>query len=171
MPIPRAGVVGPRSAAAVVARGVACGLVCCLVGCEVRTPPEKGGAEAGPGGQAAGTGTLGAPDVEPGAATSAAPRDEKALARRVLDLAGVRGGLVVHVGCGDGKLTTALCASDGYLLHGLARTDADMASSRAHAASLGVYGKVSIDRLDGARLPYVDNLVNLVVSEDLGEVP
>jgi len=34
-----------------------------------------------------------------------------------------------------------------------------------------VYGPVSVDRLRGAQLPYVDNLVNLVVAEDLGDVP
>ena len=36
--------------------------------------------------------------------------------------------------------------------------------------SLGIYGQVTIDRLSGNRLPYVDNLANLVVAEDLGAV-
>ena len=33
-------------------------------------------------------------------------------AKDILDSAGIEGGLVVHVGCGDGKLTAALRASD-----------------------------------------------------------
>ena len=32
---------------------------------------------------------------------------------------GVQGGLVVHLGCGDGKLTAALRADDRYRVHGL----------------------------------------------------
>ncbi|MHC4505944.1 MAG: outer membrane protein assembly factor BamB family protein, partial [Planctomycetota bacterium] len=93
------------------------------------------------------------------------------LAQEILEAAGVKGGLVVHVVCGDGKLTAALHANDSYLVHGLARTETDVTKARAHVAALGVHGEVSIDKLDGARLPYVAGLVNLVVSEDLGEVP
>ncbi len=32
---------------------------------------------------------------------------------------GVQGGLIVHLGCGDGRLTAALGASDRYLAHGM----------------------------------------------------
>ena len=93
-----------------------------------------------------------------------------AQAKQILDATGLRGGLIVHVGCGDGKLTAALRAGDSYLVHGLDTDAANVAEARKHIRGLGVYGKVSIDRFDGARLPYVDNLVNLVVSEDLGKV-
>ncbi|MHC4332071.1 MAG: hypothetical protein ACYSWW_28575 [Planctomycetota bacterium] len=41
-------------------------------------------------------------------------------ARRILDAAGVKGGLIVHIGCSDGKLTAALRDGDSYLVHGLA---------------------------------------------------
>jgi len=40
-------------------------------------------------------------------------------ASRILDESGIKGGLVVHLGCGDGKLTAALRANDSYLVHGL----------------------------------------------------
>ena len=33
-------------------------------------------------------------------------------AKEILDTSGVQGGIVVHLGCGDGKLTAALRASD-----------------------------------------------------------
>ncbi len=91
-------------------------------------------------------------------------------AGEILDATGVRGGLIVHLGCGDGKLTAALGARDGYLVHGLAGTDRDVATARRTVGAEGVYGKVSIDRLTGDGLPYIDNLVNLVVAEDLGQV-
>ena len=45
-----------------------------------------------------------------------------------------------------------------------------VAEAREHIRSMGLYGKVSVDTFDGRRLPYVDNLVNLLVAEDLGEV-
>jgi len=94
----------------------------------------------------------------------------KALARQILAATGVKGGLIVHVGCGDGRLTAALRANDSYLVHGLDPDAKNVQEARKHIQSLGLYGKVSADRCAGDRLPYVDNLVNLVVSEDPGEV-
>ena len=92
-------------------------------------------------------------------------------AREILDATGVRGGFVVRLGSTDGRLTASLRASDSYQVHGLARSAQALAESRAHVRSLGLYGPVSVDRLRGARLPYIDNLVNLLVAEDLGDVP
>jgi len=95
----------------------------------------------------------------------------KAEANRILDATGVKGGLIVHLGCGDGRLTAALRAGPSYLVQGLDTDAATVAAARQHIASLGVYGPVSADTFDGPRLPYVDNLVNLLVAEDLGKVP
>jgi len=41
------------------------------------------------------------------------------LAEDVIEAPGLRGGLVVHVGCGDGKLTAAMRVGDAFLVHGL----------------------------------------------------
>jgi outer membrane protein assembly factor BamB len=97
--------------------------------------------------------------------------DESAQARRILDATGVQGGLIVHVGCGEGKLTAALRANDRYLVHGLDGDAGKVAKAREHIRGLGLYGKASVARLRGRRLPYADNLVNLLVAEGLGEVP
>ena len=51
-------------------------------------------------------------------ASPLAPQDE---ARRILDGAGVKGGFVVHLGCGDGALTAALLATEAYQVHVLDR--------------------------------------------------
>jgi outer membrane protein assembly factor BamB len=96
----------------------------------------------------------------------AAPPIEKTL--QILD---VKGGLVVHLGCGDGALTAALRASDVYLVHGLDADPANVTKARAFIRGKGLYGPVSVDRLDGPRLPYTDNLVRLLVADDLGGVP
>jgi len=82
---------------------------------------------------------------------------------RMLDAAGVRGGLVVHLGCGDGKLTAGLHAGDGYLVQGLDADAANVAAAREHIRSRGLYGEVSVRQWDSERLPYGDNLVNLLV--------
>ncbi len=92
-------------------------------------------------------------------------------AKAILEATGVRGGLVVHIGCGDGKLTAALRADDSYLVHGLTADDADLTKAREPIRALGLYGEVTVDLLRGKQLPYADNLVNLVVAEDLCGVP
>ena len=105
---------------------------------------------------------------------SAAPPDSVSVLAEVdqiLQQSGVRGGLVVHLGCGDGRLTAALGARDGYLVHGLDADDGNVAAARRHVRSLGRYGKVSIDRLSGLRLPYADGLVNLLVVDGVQNVP
>jgi len=92
-------------------------------------------------------------------------------AEQILSAAGIRGGLVVHLGCGEGRLTPAFHASDAFLVHGLARDAATVEKARATIRRKGLYGPVSVEMFDGRHLPYVDNLVNLVVAQDLGDVP
>jgi outer membrane protein assembly factor BamB len=100
---------------------------------------------------------------------TAQPSDYQQRAKKILDATGIKGGLIVHIGCGDGRLTAALCADESYLVHGLDRDAANVEKTRAYIQSIGKYGSVSLDRFDGGRLPYVDNLVNLVVAEDLDD--
>ncbi|MHC4741040.1 MAG: outer membrane protein assembly factor BamB family protein [Planctomycetota bacterium] len=88
------------------------------------------------------------------------------LAGRILKESGVKGGLVVHLGCGDGKLTAALGASDRYLVHGLDVNAKNVEKARLLIHESGSYGKVSADRFNGRNLPYADNLVNLVIADD-----
>jgi len=101
-------------------------------------------------------------------ADTSAESPEKELARQIIEASGVRGGLVVHLGCGDGRLTAALRKDDGYMVQGLDSHADRVHQAREHVQSLGIYGPVSIERFDGARLPYIDNLVNLVVVSGSG---
>ncbi|MHC4248856.1 MAG: outer membrane protein assembly factor BamB family protein, partial [Planctomycetota bacterium] len=134
------------------------------LGCAT-APPETSEAPRDPGGAAG-------PQAETPATTVGAEKGtaEKALAREILDATGVKGGLIVHLGCGTGELTAALRVSEAYLVHGLGHSSADVETARKRIRSLGLYGKVSVDLLAGKGLPYAGNLVNLVVSEDLGGV-
>ncbi|HID24362.1 MAG TPA: methyltransferase domain-containing protein, partial [Planctomycetaceae bacterium] len=96
------------------------------------------------------------------------PRDR---AKQILEDSGVSGGLVVHLGCGDGRLTTALAAEDRYLVHALDSDPACVAKTRQRIRALGLTGRVSADLWSGGALPYIDSLVNLFVSEDGEAVP
>ena len=102
-----------------------------------------------------------------GTLSVAAALPEQKEAEQILAATGVKGGLVVHIGCGDGKLTAALRVNDSFAVHGL---DADVAASREYIQSLGLYGPVSVAQWTGTRLPYVDNLVNLIVADSLSKV-
>jgi len=104
------------------------------------------------------------------AALSVSATEVDALARQIFETTGVRGGLVVHLGCGDGKLTAALRPNDSFEVHGLDRKDENIAAARDFLTQQGNYGEISVERLDGAQLPYIDNLVNLLVAEDLNGI-
>ena len=88
---------------------------------------------------------------------------EQQSARQILAAAGIRGGVIVHVGCGSGRLTATLHASDNFLVQGLDTDAANIEAARTHIQALGLYGSVSVAQWDGKRLPYVENFVNLIV--------
>ncbi|MCH5374296.1 MAG: PQQ-binding-like beta-propeller repeat protein [Planctomycetes bacterium] len=88
----------------------------------------------------------------------------------VYEATGVRGGLVVHLGCGDGRLTAGLYASESYLVQGLDTDEANVGRTRQLLHRQGIYGPVSAERFDGRHLPYVDDVVNLLVASELSDV-
>lgn len=92
-------------------------------------------------------------------------------AEEILARTGVQGGLIVHVGCGEGERTAALRRNEAYLVHGLETDAAKVEAARRRLLSQGVYGPVSVAWFSGKRLPYIEDAVNLVVADDLGSVP
>jgi len=96
-------------------------------------------------------------------ATLAATASAADVARDIIADSGVHGGLIVHVGCGDGRLTAALRTSDAYVVHGLDTDPANVQAAREHILAGKHGGAVSAAVFDGVHLPYVDNLVNLVI--------
>ena len=60
----------------------------------------------------------------------------------IINASGIQGGLVVHLGCGDGKLTAALRADERYLVHGLER-DAE----RYECVATGCVGHIAYRHL------------------------
>lgn len=86
--------------------------------------------------------------------------------RAILEASGVSGGLLVHVGCGEGRLTAALGAQGAYLVQGIDTDQKKISSAREFVLSHRGRSKVSLRRFDGRRLPYADNLVNLLLVGD-----
>ena len=105
------------------------------------------------------------------ALTAEGAEDPSAMARRILEATGIQGGLIVHVGCGDGRLTAALHANDSFLVHGLDDDAANVETARATIRDAGTYGPVWAEHFTGHVLPYTDNMVNLLLAEHLGDVP
>jgi outer membrane protein assembly factor BamB len=76
------------------------------------------------------------------------------------------GGLLVHVGCGTGERTVEMAAKGTWLVHGLEGDEAKVEIAQRLVRARGLTGLVTIERWAGRKLPYADNLVNLLVCED-----
>ncbi len=85
------------------------------------------------------------------------------LAQKILEAAGVEGGLLVHLGCGDGSVTASLWAGRPYVVRGFDADPANVDAARRNLHARGVYGPVSVECLRRPTLPFADNLVNLLV--------
>ena len=93
------------------------------------------------------------------------------LARQILRTSGVKGGLVIHLDCNDGRLTAALRAGESFRVQGLDTDQEDVQRAREYVHSRNTYGPVSVAEWDGESLPYIDDLANLVVAEAPVDVP
>ena len=106
--------------------------------------------------------------------TTAAPASTATTVEEITGLlleSKVRGGLIVHVGCGEGGRTAALRAADSFVVQGLEADSAKVAAARKHIRGTERYGSVSIVRwTDLARLPYAENMINLLLVEATGKL-
>ncbi len=74
-------------------------------------------------------------------------------------------GLAVHVGAGDGLREIELARPGGLLVHGLALDDAARERARTGIRAAGLHPLASVETWTEPRLPYADNLVNLLVAD------
>ncbi|MCB1226797.1 MAG: PQQ-binding-like beta-propeller repeat protein [Verrucomicrobiales bacterium] len=101
-------------------------------------------------------------------AALATPAEEAAA---IHQLAGLPGGFAVHVGAGDASLTAALHTSDAWQVQGLEADESAVTADRQRLEKAGTYGPVSVESwTPGSGLPYLENLVNLLVIEDAATV-
>ena len=61
---------------------------------------------------------------------------------------GIRGGIIVHLGCGDGQDTTAMLLGSSYMVHGLDTDGENVAKARAHIQSKNLFDRVAICNLN-----------------------
>jgi len=78
----------------------------------------------------------------------------------------IRGGVVVQLGVEDGKEIAALRSGESFLVQGLEKDRSKVARVREHLLSQGIHGTATVREFDGRHLPYIDNLVNLIVVSD-----
>lgn len=76
----------------------------------------------------------------------------------------IQQGLVVLVDCKD--VPKDLCANKALRVHGLTKDAAAVQSLRKTLLAQKVADTVSIDSYDGRSLPYIDNLVNLIIAPE-----
>ncbi|MDZ4404610.1 PQQ-binding-like beta-propeller repeat protein [Prosthecobacter sp.] len=84
----------------------------------------------------------------------------------ILAKSGVKGGIVVHVGCGDASTTQKLRVNEAYQVQGLTQDAAQIPTIRESIYKAGVSGAVAVSEWNGKHLPYIENYVNLLVVED-----
>ena len=87
-------------------------------------------------------------------------------AAQIVESAGIKAGLCVHLDVSDGALTADLAKEGKFLVHGLAATPGATESARKLIAARGLTGTVTVEQSALARLPYATNLVNLIVVAD-----
>ena len=102
-----------------------------------------------------------------GRAASAAPGS----ARSLLETSGIKGGLVVVIGCDDTTLLAGLRGAGPYLVHGVDNDPGKVAGARKYLRQKNLYGPVTVSRLEGAELPYVDSLVNMIIVTEDTRIP
>ena len=84
---------------------------------------------------------------------------------------GVKGGVVVHLNCGNGEETLEMASGNNCLVHGLDTDLGKISRARKYIQSKNLYERVSVAHYNGETLPYCNNLINQIVAESLGNVP
>ncbi|WP_158222609.1 PQQ-binding-like beta-propeller repeat protein [Rhodopirellula sp. MGV] len=98
------------------------------------------------------------------------PADSIEQAAAVLAKADVRAGFFVVLDKQDPEFAKALGRSDSAQVQVLLNDEAAVDQMRRLIRTGGDYGDVSVDRFPGEQLPYVDNMVNLLVAESMAGV-
>ena len=97
-----------------------------------------------------------------------APKASYRSAKALVEASRIKGGLAVVIGCDNPALLADLRRTGPYLVHGLDADPEKVAAARKHLRQKDLYGPVTVSRLQGGQLPFVDGLVNLMVMRDAG---
>jgi outer membrane protein assembly factor BamB len=81
----------------------------------------------------------------------------------IVESSDTQGGFVVQLGCANGELTYTLAGRSSYQVQVLDVDAVKVGSLRRQLKESRLYGRVTADVFDGEKLPYIDNLVNMIV--------
>jgi len=102
--------------------------------------------------------------------TAAAECDDGTLAESLISSCGAPGGVCVVLGHEDADLAVGVCEQGEFVVHALYPERGLVDEVRRAVRSRGVYGKVSADVSGYDRLPYAENLVNVLIADDFPEL-
>ncbi len=105
------------------------------------------------------------------ASTHVALADEAEQVKQILTTSKIRGGLAVVLGCGDGKLTAALAADGRFLVHGFDADAGTIDRTRKLLRDKSLTRTATVRQWTANRLPYAENMVNLLVVQQSGGIP
>ncbi len=83
---------------------------------------------------------------------------------------GLDGGVVVHVGCEDGRNTLKLGQAGAWVVRGLDRDPDKIRAARERIVEAGRYGPVSVALWRGGVLPFVDNSIDAILLDNGAKV-
>ncbi|MHC4681137.1 MAG: hypothetical protein ACYTEK_20855, partial [Planctomycetota bacterium] len=92
-----------------------------------------------------------------------------AAAKLITDSSGFPGGICVVLGGQITDLTLAIAEEGAYVVQALVPDKKMLEKARSALRAGGAYGSVSADRSAYDRLPYAENLINIVVVRDYSE--
>lgn len=87
----------------------------------------------------------------------------------LLQESGVSGGLVVYLGVDDPSEILAFGDRDAFLVHCLCSDAEDAETAKQLLVDAGLYGRATAEYWPHKTLPFIDNLVNLVVVEEASQ--
>ena len=85
---------------------------------------------------------------------------------KLLRETGVDRGIIIQLGCNDAQNFIAMTTGGASVVQILERRPEMVEATRQQIQSQAACGRVSVKRLDGERLPYVDNLVSMLIVAD-----
>ncbi len=87
-------------------------------------------------------------------------------AQQIYQDTGVAGGFIVQLGIGDGERINHFRPRDSYQAQVLDTNAKQVAAARQKLVAAGEYGNTAVEQYSGFELPYIDNLVNLLIVEE-----
>lgn len=86
----------------------------------------------------------------------------------LIELSGIQGGLVVVLN--NEQITSEIRINNRYLVQGLFEDAKSGQAARQRIQAKGIYGPVTVRSWKGEELPYLDNMVNLIVASGKSKV-